>query len=113
MIRKKGMIYSMSEEKFNNLLDEIKSQNELLELQNEKLNEQNKELKEIISDLRDKNALLNIKKRKLESYLEFNLETKQKEQALQRVLRFLWRFQQVLILVLLILSIVVRPIVEK
>ena len=100
------MIYSMEKEKFDKLLEEVETQNEMLK-------EQNKELKEIISNLRDKNTLLNIKQRKLESVLEFNLETKQKEQALQRVLRFLWRFQQVLILVLLILSIVVRPIVEK
>lgn len=99
------MICSMEKEKFDKLLEEVETQNEMLK-------EQNKELKEIISNLRDKNTLLNIKQRKLESYLEFNLETKQKEQALQRVLRFLWRFQQVLVLVLLIL-LVASFIVEK
>ena len=102
----------MSEEKFNELLEEVKTQSEMLKFQNEKLNEQNKELKEIIDDLRDKNAILDIKKKKLESTLEFNLETKQKEQTLQIVLSFLWRFQQVLVLVLLIL-IIVSFIIEK
>ena len=95
----------MEKEKFDKLLEEVETQNEMLK-------DQNKELKEIISNLRDKNTLLNIKQRKLESYLEFNLETKQKEQALQRVLRFLWRFQQVLVLVLLIL-LVASFIIEK
>lgn len=100
------MICIMEKEKFDELLEDVKTQNEML-------NEQNKELKEIISDLRDKSSILDSdNKKKFESELEF-LETEMKKQErLQGVLGFLWRFQQVLVLVLLIL-LVVSFIIEK
>lgn len=88
-------------QKLKQMIDDIKDQNTLLQIQNDKLNY-------IIDGIKNENALLAMKNNKLEATIEYNLKSKEKEDKLNRTLRFLWRFQQVLILVLLCLSVLFR-----
>lgn len=88
-------------QKMKQMINDIEDQNTLLQIQNDKL-------KYIIDDIKNENALLTMKVNKLEATIEYNLKSKEKEDKLNRTLRFLWRFQQVLILVLLCLSILFR-----